>query len=1331
MANRKIIVFGNKSREKYPTNNNVVFNNNTLFSINDITVSTKIVPRNVINYKDKYKFNKTTLTLNSMNIDTIESSKKYTSFINRVVMSFDRKNLNNYAYFGSLYDLMISTVSDIINKWRGSLYVEFFKDGNIYQTATNYVYNKATNRSTFTINSFLISNKFELNYVNKKNIDTLFNDIKDLNTYYKNYEIWYVDDNGEEQKFPIIGFTGSTEVNSGNITIIAQGECFPNSPTIIKAYHIKPLESEYLKFYSDLNTLQKYLLNKESTPKFTSTFKVLERDLDDNIIFKDIDLTWGTSDGYNIDIDTIQYGEYFKKLLNIAKSYDDYKSDLIVRFLTPSSLINFDNTDDGKMKKLLRTYGRELDEIKSFIDGITYVSKISYDKIENIPDLLIKNLAKNLGWEPFPIVDEEDIIDSFFSYEKSKELGFYDTPYEIDIELWRRIIINTNWFFKAKGTRRAIETIFAFIGAPECLVEFNEHIYLAENKINVNSISDAVVGKIETYNPNFTRFPYDNEGYPKAPNETVNFHFQISGNTDRGQHYINLYRDIWNPQNLEIEKVVDNRKSWFYTGQTKRLDTLRETSYEQNDSRLIINTKEVNVTLDIAKAIECDVYNFNYEYNYPVSSTGRTFPYPQDDRTKIDVSKLTFAEYIQKIYSTFIDVKNRKIITDNRGGGYPTLTKLYIDYLNNSLNDIGFQSKRRTLKFMLNYINKFDKVWPKFVDQLIPATTIFEGGGEKYRNTIFTPQKFVYQSGIDTGSEFAKKQKGTLEDQIQILKVESNVTIPSYGDLNIYSSVASYQYSPDSIFRGENQRITNLKQLVDVKSIQKWNYNLYDFVNPNYNVSGACKMVNSSFTNSAIYYYDEQSSKNLDFIIYSASTVEYGTGSTKTYFTLNDYNYINNEFNKEIIYDKYLTSYTYSGSSIIYTDSVLKTFLTRDTEYLVKVYFEKTFTGDTFNGDVSFYTSANTPYSLYENFDFVLYPQQYETYFDVTKYKDYTNNIAFLNTKFNYDIVDDLPFKYYQQEKDFYFVSVGSPTIPFSLIQNNIITIDNTNLQFITENIPVTSGMTSFITTYNPIGDIQLSLRGLVRIPNQEYFIDGTFLTNERRRYILSETLIDEEDVITISYITNGTGSDVTYDCETYTISAITSATTRPMGEKFFYNSATTKYEYYIESGITSVNNINLSIRGQVLANGLDFTLSNLDNTKIILNVSDLYSGDTINVCYITKIVSEIVYDLDTNPYNFSWSINTPIPTNELGYFYQEFTDVNDFNFSSVIYSSVTNYIDGSSLFNVPIDFNDTPLILGTTYRYRIVSNRQFTTLMGNTINVKAYSNNFIIRLPN
>jgi len=62
---------------------------------------------------------------------------------------------------------------------------------------------------------------------------------------------------------------------------------------------------------------------------------------------------------------------------------------------------------------------------------------------------------------------------------------------------------------------------------------------------------------------------------------------------------------------FDIKKVCDNKKSWVVnTTPEERLYSLplRETDYDVNDSRLVLNTKEVDLNLSISNGIETDVW---------------------------------------------------------------------------------------------------------------------------------------------------------------------------------------------------------------------------------------------------------------------------------------------------------------------------------------------------------------------------------------------------------------------------------------------------------------------------------------------------------------------------------------------------------------------------------------------------------------------------------------------------------------------------------------------------------------------------------------------------
>ena len=243
--------------------------------------------------------------------------------------------------------------------------------------------------------------------------------------------------------------------------------------------------------------------------------------------------------------------------------------------------------------------------------------------------------------------------------------------------------------------------------------------------------------------------------------------------------------------------IEDNKKAWVNsTSPTNRTYdlALRETNYNQtsgfieNDSRLVINTKETKLTYNAAKAIECDVYDYIKANACPISLTGMSQPYPSKlwfgadggpdwSDVGMDVSKMTFVEFIGEIYRKYINAKNRKVIDDAHGGGYPTLRMIYQDYLD-ALTKCGKASNAYKYSQLISFVDVIQGYWIGLVEQVFPTTTIWDSGS-LYRNTVFDRQKYVYRHGINDGSEFAKverningKYKGTREP----LTVTSSVT---------------------------------------------------------------------------------------------------------------------------------------------------------------------------------------------------------------------------------------------------------------------------------------------------------------------------------------------------------------------------------------------------------------------------------------------------------------------------------------------------------------------------------------------------------------------------
>lgn len=600
---------------------------NTIFSFGKFFVTSNFDDKTTIDYNNSLSSFVRPITLEIMNVTDIQS-EILQSYSTNVVLNLDKSNLNTFVRYGSAYEFLRISVQNIILSYPGSL----FANSQIVNSDNTYVgleYDVVTNSSIFYAPIEYLENIFGL-IINNGNLSIPDdNELKNLNLSYDKYVIWSKFE--PETYFTVIGYTGNT-INSVNyypnttilesthIRLLVSGNPFNvlgSGTTGNEDYHIRPNNIHFEEFRAVLGNYEQNIVSRrDGTRGFVFTLKDPTLLDNGNIVYSDLEIVWNTSDYYNIDINTSSYERLLETLLTIGNKYDKIKTDLIARFLTPSSLKTYDLTEEGKITKLLRIYGYEFDQIRHFIDSLVNINRISYDKINNVPDQLIKNMATTFGWDYFSLVNEDELVDGFLTIDDTeRNLNESILPVEIDIELWRRILNNTNYFWKSKGTRQAIKSMFLLVGIPEPFINISEYVYTVDGKIDPNTVS-LNQGDFPS-----NSLPYDNSGYPVAPLETNDFYFQTSGNTDSGQAYLDVFRMA----GFNLKPVVDNKKSWVQTGSTTRIHNTTP-QYYQEDSKLVINTKELSISLDTARGIEYDVFEYIKE-DFIINSTGYTLAY--------------------------------------------------------------------------------------------------------------------------------------------------------------------------------------------------------------------------------------------------------------------------------------------------------------------------------------------------------------------------------------------------------------------------------------------------------------------------------------------------------------------------------------------------------------------------------------------------------------------------------------------------------------------------------------------------------------------------------
>jgi hypothetical protein len=392
------------------------------------------------------------------------------------------------------------------------------------------------------------------------------------------------------------------------------------------------------------------------------------------------------------------------------------------------------------------------------------------------------------------------------------------------------LILNSAFLFKSKGTRKSIEILMRLIGAPEALVEFNEYVYLADQKINLSQFDTqfaqisggtyvqqipileagnifsifgqtytgfTTTGDIQDVNITLDEYPMDEYGYPTTPINSESYFFQMGsgwfeqtpqhrapenidltnsvfvGNNPNyqtvllpysyGQEYLNRYRKFpFMDLGYTLRETIDNNKSWVNNeiGIRTNLDGNFNARYYVSDERLVLNVKNVDLFLNPAQGIAYDIWYMSQQYNYPIPNEGLNYvpptpcdpkpysPYPSRggvDWTEINPQpkRKTFFEFAQTFWLNTINVRNRQYSSNGKTGGYPTLESIFWRYLQSN-ETIGIPNDNFTYKTMMEYVNGLGDYWIRLVEQMVPATTIWNTG-VRLENSIFHRQKFVWR----------------------------------------------------------------------------------------------------------------------------------------------------------------------------------------------------------------------------------------------------------------------------------------------------------------------------------------------------------------------------------------------------------------------------------------------------------------------------------------------------------------------------------------------------------------------------------------------------------
>ena len=777
------------------------------------------------------------INLNSLGIESINQSKTIVENNFKVYPNFDLTQVTNFTMYGSMVKRMSASITTIISYFPGALESTFMGTNYITgPTANNILYSKTNNETSFDLDLSRLRNPFDIDFTvnSTRNLqlkEIQVSSLRDMRVEYLKYSLYY-----KGVGYNVVGIVPTTSLTSGTLKLYVYGNPFSGNTFTNDDLVIRPNDLEVNKVFNEnLDEVENFLLNRNVSPKYTATFKVPKEAEDGSYYIQNTNISWPLYGEWNIDIITKSFETYITTINNISESFDLYRTNLVSRFLTTGAFKEFD-TPDQKVEKVLQIYGKSFDDVKKYITALSYMTSVNYNVGNDIPSQLLKNLAQTLGWNiNISPISETELLTSVFGTTNNNAsvypgISQQQTPDELNYQYYRNLILNSAFLFKSKGTRKSIEILMRLIGAPEALVEFNEYVYLADQKINLSQFDTqfaqisggtyvqqipileagnifsifgqtytgfTTTGDIQDVNITLDEYPMDEYGYPTTPINSESYFFQMGsgwfeqtpqhrapenidltnsvfvGNNPNyqtvllpysyGQEYLNRYRKFpFMDLGYTLRETIDNNKSWVNNeiGIRTNLDGNFNARYYVSDERLVLNVKNVDLFLNPAQGIAYDIWYMSQQYNYPIPNEGLNYvpptpcdpkpysPYPSRggvDWTEINPQpkRKTFFEFAQTFWLNTINVRNRQYSSNGKTGGYPTLESIFWRYLQSN-ETIGIPNDNFTYKTMMEYVNGLGDYWIRLVEQMVPATTIWNTG-VRLENSIFHRQKFVWR----------------------------------------------------------------------------------------------------------------------------------------------------------------------------------------------------------------------------------------------------------------------------------------------------------------------------------------------------------------------------------------------------------------------------------------------------------------------------------------------------------------------------------------------------------------------------------------------------------
>jgi len=254
--------------------------------------------------------------------------------------------------------------------------------------------------------------------------------------------------------------------------------------------HIRPKKEIVEEYFRTCDDFTYVLLDRMSKPIYTAIFET-PKEVETGYIYDMVSYTWPSLlGGYNPDLSGPYYS-YVESLIALAEYYDEFHCDNMWRSLTHEAIKTLDLTyvsnsdgdiqdmstiDTSRIEPITKIYGRQFDDLKRYADAIKSINTITYNQKSNTPDYTLTDVLENTGWETKTL----KLTDDNKLYTKTLYSGLTSgyTSSDANNEFLRRLKLNSQYLFSAKGTRKGLDAMLSMFGFTPDEYKIREYVYV-------------------------------------------------------------------------------------------------------------------------------------------------------------------------------------------------------------------------------------------------------------------------------------------------------------------------------------------------------------------------------------------------------------------------------------------------------------------------------------------------------------------------------------------------------------------------------------------------------------------------------------------------------------------------------------------------------------------------------------------------------------------------------------------------------------------------------------------------------------------------------------